>query len=282
MHHANVVGVDGSESAVTAVRWAANDAALHRAPLRLLSVGPEALPDAARAADEVNRQRWLDSATRLATEVAPEVQVRSELRRGDPRSVLVEESEQARRVIVGIRGLAERTGLPVGSIADAVAMHAACPVAVVRGRVPEAAARSPVLVGVDGSRVGECAVAAAFEEASVRRVPLVAVHVWTDVAIEPWFPVDDREWEEIDETERAVLAERLAGWQEKYPDVEVRRVVERDRPVRYLIEHAENAQLIVVGSRGRGGMTGMLLGSTSRALLYMAPCPVLIARSPRA
>ncbi|MDA3644287.1 universal stress protein [Saccharopolyspora indica] len=280
MHNANVVGVDGSESALAAVRWAASDAALHRVPLRLVSVGAGTLPDAARAADETDRHRWLDSATRLAIEIAPRAQVRPELRRGAPGSVLVEESGRARRVIVGIRGLAERTGLPVGSVAELVAMHAACPVAVVRGREPGPAEPSSILVGVDGSRVGEAAVATAFEEASARRVPLVAVHVWMDVAIDPWLPADDGEWEEINETERAVLAERLAGWQEKYPDVEVRRVVERDRPVRYLIEHAENAQLIVVGSRGRGGMTGMLLGSTSRALLHMAPCPVLIARSP--
>ncbi|GAA2797945.1 universal stress protein [Saccharopolyspora taberi] len=275
MRKANVVGVDGSDPAFDAVRWAADDAALHRVPLRLVSVGPESLPAAARAADESERSRWLSAAVRLA---APDCETSSELRRGVPSAVLVEESQQARRIVVGVRGHGERTGLPVGSTAEAVAVHARCPVAVVRGRV--AAPASPVLVGVDGSRVGEAAVGVAFEEASVRRAPLVAVHVWIDVEAEPWFGLDDRAWAEIDETERALLAERLAGWQEKYPDVAVRRVVERDRPVRYLVEHAENAQLVVVGSRGRGGMTGMLLGSTSRALLHVAPCPVLIARSP--
>jgi nucleotide-binding universal stress UspA family protein len=70
----------------------------------------------------------------------------------------------------------------------------------------------------------------------------------------------------------------MAGWQEKYPDVEVRRVVTRDRPVRCLLNHAVDAQLLVVGSRGRGGFSGMLLGSTSQALMYHAPCPLLVVR----
>ncbi|MFI0462957.1 universal stress protein [Saccharopolyspora sp. 5N102] len=280
MRKANIVGVDGSESALNAVRWAAADAALHRVPLRLISVGAESLPDKARVAEEVARRRWLAVAVRQVDEVAPEVETTSELRRGAPHAVLVEASAQGRRVIVGIRGLGEGGGMMVGSTAETVAMHAECPVVVVRARDVEPADPGPILVGVDGSRVGEAAVAAAFEEASVRHAPLVAVHVWMDVEVEPWLARDDdREWESIDEAERAVLAERLAGWREKYPDVEVHRVVERDRPVRYLVGHGREAQLIVVGSRGRGGMTGMLLGSTSRALLHMAPCPVLIARS---
>ncbi|MBB5158512.1 universal stress protein [Saccharopolyspora phatthalungensis] len=279
MRKAHIAGVDGSESALAAVRWAAVDAVLHRVPLRLICVGPDSLPDQIGAGDDTDRAGWLSTATQIATDAAPGVETISEFRRGVPHAVLVEESERARRVVVGIRGLGERTGLPVGSTAETVAMHARCPVVVVRGRAPEPAETSPIVVGVDGSRVSEAAVAEAFAEAAVRRVPLVAVHVWIDVGIEPWLPLDDdRDWASIDETERSVLAQRLAGWQEKYPDVEVRRVVERDRPVRYLQVHGEQAQLIVVGSRGRGGMTGMLLGSTSRALLHMAPCPVLIAR----
>ncbi|MDA3625156.1 universal stress protein [Saccharopolyspora sp. WRP15-2] len=268
MREANVVGVDGSDSALAAVQWAAVDSALHRVPLRLIhvesgSVGEDPLP----------------AACRVATGAA-DVEVIPELRRGVPQAVLVEESARARRVAVGIRGVGGRSGLPVGSTADAVAMRAECPVVVVRGPVPDPG--KPILLGVDGSRVGEAAVAVAFAEAAVRRVPLVAVHVWMDVEPAPWAAVDDRAWAVIAESEREVLAERLAGWQAEHPDVEVRRVVERNRPVRYLVEHAKAAQLIVVGSRGRGGMTGMLLGSTSRALLHIAPCPVLIARNPAA
>jgi nucleotide-binding universal stress UspA family protein len=279
MRAVNVVGVDGSEAAREAVRWAAIDACLHRVPLRLISVGPESLPEQARQVNKADRQRWLSAAEQVAGAVAPRVVRTSELRTGSAHAVLVAESERARRVVVGIRGLGERTGLMVGSTAESVAMLGRCPVVVVRGRVLGSVESGPIIVGVDGSRVGEPAVAAAFEEASIRRVPLVAVHVWMDIGIDPWFPIDDQDWQSIETAEREVLAERLAGWQEKYPDVEVRRVVERDRPVRYLVEHSKTAQLVVVGSRGRGAMTGMLLGSTSRALLYTARCPVLVARS---
>ncbi|GAA0527602.1 universal stress protein [Saccharopolyspora subtropica] len=280
MREADVVGVDGSDSAVGAVRWAARDAALHRVPLRLLAVRPDPLPASVPEADTNTWEDRLSAAARAAADAAPGIEVISEVRRGAPHGVLVDESERARRVVVGIRGAGERTGLPVGSTAEAVAVHARCPVVVVRGRPADPAA--PVLVGVDGSRVGEPAVTAAFEEASVRGVALVAVHVWIDVGPEPWQAVDeDAERAEIDQAARAVLAERLAGWQERHPDVEVHRVVERDRPVRSLVRHAADAQLVVVGSRGRGGMTGLLLGSTSRALLHMAPCPVLIARTPQ-
>lgn len=112
----------------------------------------------------------------------------------------------------------------------------------------------------------------------MRGAPLVAVHVWSDVAVDEWF-APGAGWEAIRVDEERVLAERLAGWEAKYPDVSVERVVARDRPVRFLVEHGARAQLIVVGSRGRGGITGMLIGSTSRALLHCAPCPVLVVRA---
>ncbi|MER7014465.1 universal stress protein [Saccharopolyspora sp. NPDC000359] len=270
MRRSNVVGVDGSASALAAVRWAAVDAALHRVPLRVVHVEPTS-----GGPGPAGRDDPLAAACQAAG--GTEVEVFPELHQGLPHEVLVEESARARRVVVGTRGVGERIGVAVGSTAEAVAMRAECPVVVVRGQEPEP--DRPVLLGVDGSAVGEAAVGVAFEEAAVRRVPLVAVHVWIDVELDPWVPTDDREWAEIEESEREVLAERLAGWREQHPDVPVRRVVERDRPVRYLVEHAKEAQLVVVGSRGRGGMTGMLLGSTSRALLHVAPCPVLVARN---
>ena len=86
------------------------------------------------------------------------------------------------------------------------------------------------------------------------------------------------DWDAVHEGERRLLAERLAGWQQEFPDVKVTRVVTRDRPVRSLLEAAHTAQLLVVGSRGRGGFSGMLLGSTSHALLHHSPCPVAVVR----
>jgi nucleotide-binding universal stress UspA family protein len=86
------------------------------------------------------------------------------------------------------------------------------------------------------------------------------------------------DWDAVEAREHEILAERLAGWQEKYPDVTVRRVVTGGRPARCLLDQAEGAQLLVVGSRGRGGFAGMLLGSTSRTLIHHAPCPLLVVR----
>jgi nucleotide-binding universal stress UspA family protein len=88
----------------------------------------------------------------------------------------------------------------------------------------------------------------------------------------------DIDWRPIEEQAAEVLAERLAGWQEKYPQVTVRRVIKRDRPSAALRVAARTAQLLVVGSRGRGGFAGLLLGSVSQALIHHAQCPVLVAR----
>ncbi|WP_406690231.1 universal stress protein [Saccharopolyspora sp. ID03-671] len=279
-----VVGIDGSEPALEAARWAAVDARAHRRPLRLVCAVPRA-PQLAEAGSEAivaERPGWLARAVTAARAAADGVEIEQELRHGSPGEVLLEESQRSQRLVVGARGLNEFTGvrLVLGSTAELVAMRSRCPVVV----VPESAGRGrprtgPIIVGVDGSKVGEPALAAAYEEASVRAAPLVAVHVWSDVATDGWFAAGSADWDLIRDDQERVLGERLAGWQEKYPDVAVERVVARDRPVRFLVEHGARAQLLVVGSRGRGGITGMLIGSTSRALLHCAPCPVLVVRA---
>jgi nucleotide-binding universal stress UspA family protein len=146
---------------------------------------------------------------------------------------------------------------------------------VARADVPD---DRPVVVGVDGSPTSEVALAFAYDEADRRGVALVAVHTWLDDMLEPTLAAMI-DWDAIETDERALLAERLAGWSEKHPDVEVRRLVTRDRPARVLVEESVGAQLVVVGSRGRGGVTGLLLGSVAHALLHHAHCPVAVARS---
>jgi len=283
-----VAGVDGSECGLQAVRWAAAEAARRHRPLRLVAahawpagglVGDPGLGVDPRAVLRDVVLGHLDTAAREAARVARDVEVERVEVTGFPETVLAAESRQAEIVVVGDRGLGGFTGLLVGSVAVALAAHAGCPLVVVRGAEPDRAAPlpDPVVVGVDGSPESEAALAFAFGAADLRRVPLVAVHAWWDLVVDPTMgPLVD--WAAVEADEHEVLAERLAGWAETYPDVPVRRLVVRDRPAHALVEESGRAQLVVVGSRGRGGLRGMLLGSVSQALLHHAHCPVAVVR----
>jgi nucleotide-binding universal stress UspA family protein len=132
-----------------------------------------------------------------------------------------------------------------------------------------------VLVGIDGSPASELATAIAFDEASWRGAELVALHAFNDADMSG---VPSMEWSALQSAATKTLAERLAGWQERYPDVTVRRLVVWDQPARHLLDKAQSAQLVVVGSHGRGGFAGMLLGSVSMAVVHTARVPVIVAR----
>ncbi|WP_158888104.1 universal stress protein [Amycolatopsis anabasis] len=284
-----VVGVDGSDRALHAVRWAALSAARHRAPLRLvhaaafpdLFVGA-AVPPPPGVKDLLRARGWklLREARRLAESVAT-VDLHTEVVPDLPAPYFVEASKSARMLVLGASGRGQFTGLLAGSITVNLAAHAHCPVVAVRGEGwEEARGDRPVVVGIDGSPASEPAIEYAFAEASARDVGLVAVHAWGDGDFASVFAEAELyfEWEPLGDSERRLLAERLAGWSEKYPDVPVERVVVRDRPRHELLTRSKSAQLVVVGSRGRGGFGGLLLGSTSQALLHRADCPVMIAR----
>lgn len=285
-----VVGVDGSTSSARGVRWAAAQAVAWGSPLRLVHANvwpwihrPEM---AGMAVDYEKAYRdaayeWLRQAAESAIAAAPGVEVETERIVSTAGQLLIEESQRARLVVVGSRGLGGFTGLLVGSTAVALAAHGHCPVAVVRGPDDEPPpASGPVVLGVDGSEAGEAAIAFAYEAASLRKAPLIAVHAWSDVSIPASFvPMPPTfEWPIVEDDEQRLLAQRLAGWQEKYPEVQVRRVVTEGRPAYSLLQAAVGAQLIVVGSRGRGGLRGLVLGSTSQKLLHHAPCPVVVVR----
>jgi nucleotide-binding universal stress UspA family protein len=180
-------------------------------------------------------------------------------------------------VVVGSRGLGGYAGLVVGSIAVAVATHGHCPVVVVRGADPQSEPRQegPVVVGVDGSATSRTAARFAFQAAALRNAPLVAVHAWSDLPVTTvWELTTD--WRTVQAQESAALDQWLADGRALCPDVHVEHVVVRDGPARLLLEHARDAQLVVVGSRGRGGFRGLLLGSTSQALIHHATCPVAV------
>lgn len=279
-----VVGIDGSDSALLAMRWAADEARRRKAPLRLVSsFGWSEGHDDSRPAHGHTYRELLLGQTRdrlaaagtVAQQADADLEVQQHVGIGHPIPVLGSEARHAQLMVVGDRGLGGFTGLMLGSVAVGLAAHADCPVVVVRGRDQvDPGSSLPVVVGVDGSPTSEAAVAFAFEAAAERRVPLVAVHTWwVDPVISPLL-----DWDSTTVDEGEVLAERLAGWSEQYPDVPVQRVVAHDKAADVLRELSGRAQLIVVGSRGRGGFGGLLLGSVSHALLHHAACPVAVVR----
>lgn len=282
-----VAGVDGSDSALDAARWAADEAARKGVPLRLVSVVQVPmtsgyLGDAGLSVDVLDglrteSQRILDQTRSELAARQPNVDITTAVQVGPPIPTLIEESGAARLVVVGSRGLGGFRGMLVGSTAVALASRGACPVAVIRGGGQPT---GPVVVGVDGSPASDAAVELAFEEASLRRAELVAVHTWLEHASDADLAIVESalNWDALTERGMESLAERLAGWAEKYPDVTVTRRVTRGRPIVNLLAAAADAQLLLVGSRGRGAFAGVILGSTSQALVYHAPCPLIVAR----
>ena len=285
-----VVGVDGSAFALAAAEWAADEAASRSAPLRIVhaNLWPTVRMPAGHYPIEFqqplleNSRRVLDVAVAAVQARHPEIAVEGELVTTTPVDLLVSESRKARLVVLGARGLGGFAELLAGSVAVGVSSHARCPVAVIRAATADAPlpTEGPVVVGVDGSPHSTPALRYAFDAASRLGTSLTALHTWTDLPVDaprgdPVWMVD---WERLQDDEQRVLAERLAAWQQDYPEVKVQRVVTRDRPVRSLLDAAGTARLVVVGSRGRGGFTGMMLGSTSHALIHHCPYPLVVAR----
>jgi nucleotide-binding universal stress UspA family protein len=292
MNRPVVVGIDGSDSALRAVRWAADEARCRKTALRLvyaveLLVGysPNLVDwNTLHTAMKDRGRLWLDNAREEAGRVAPDLQVDTVLEMASPVLALVQQSRDAALVVLGSRGLGGFSGLLVGSTAVELAGRAHAPMVVVRGKhAGEPASRGPVVVGVDGTPVSEPAIAFAFAQASQYGADLVAVHAWSDLIVEAGYVGGAAvlDFGPIEEQAAETLAERLAGWQEKYPDVRVVREVVRDRVTKALLRHGEQARLLVVGSRGRGGFRGLLLGSTSQHLLHHAACPVAVVRTAR-
>lgn len=286
-----VVGIDGSTSAVHAAVWAGAEAQRRARPLRLVQV--YALPQVSapiafgtheqiRAGLAERAEGWLAEARTAVLAEFPGLEIGTAAREWSPVTALVQESQHADLVILGSRGLGGFTGLLVGSTAVSVVAHARCPIVVVRGRMPQdpPPVAGPVIVGADGSSDSDAALAFACEEAQLRNTELTAVHTWSDILADGVLRPHPLEQNaaEIEQAERAKLADQVSGWQEKFPDLTIELDVTRGRPVRALLERGEQAQLIVVGCRGRGGFTGMLLGSTSQALIAHSPCPVAVVR----
>lgn len=281
-----VVGVDGSADARMAIDLAAWEADRRHATLRLVyGFQPVHVYGMVAVGYDLDRQ-LSDLKDMLTTESArvsrryPDLTVQTEVVRGVPASVLVDESAAAQLVVLGSRGFGGFASLLIGSVSAQVAAHAKAPVIVVRPPAVrgtrEIPGSGPVVVGVDGSTGSAAAVEFAFEEAAARGTGLIAIYAW---GIMPHDAGDDdprREQHLAD----ATLAEALAGWQDKYPDVPVRyRAIHSLVPVHTILDESGGAGLLVVGPRGRGGFAGLLLGSVGDGLVRHAPAPVAVVHA---
>lgn len=286
------VAVDGSESAAKAIAWAANAAAKRKTSVTLVSayhlpqfmyaegmVPPPELYEelAAEAQDKV------DAAYQAIKAFDENIEVKGYVYESSPIDLLLKVSQSAEMIVMGSRGRGGLSGLVLGSVSAAVVSHAHCPVVVVRAdsHVTEQNKYGPVLVGVDGSEVSRAALRRAFEEAQARGAVLQALHAWSDSAMSSsmvGLVQAHQQWEQAVNEEKQLLERELEPLRAEFPEVEVEALSECDNPVKLLVNKAQDAQLVVVGSRGRGGFTGMVLGSTSRALLQSVPCPLMVVR----
>jgi nucleotide-binding universal stress UspA family protein len=271
-----VVGVDGSVGSVLAVRWAAADAARRHRSLRLVHafnlpkrayppVGV-ALPVVCDAETRATAALLLTDAAAQARKVDPGLPITTTTSVQASVPALLAASKHADEVVVGNRGLGGFPTLLSGSTAQQLTAHAVCPVVIVR-LVGAAGGTNAgrVVVGIDGSHNADHALGFAFEQAAFRRAGLAAVHAC-------------QSHDDLCDDERRLLTGTLAGWHEKYPDVEVRLYTVLGRAGAALASASTGAALLVVGARGHGGFAGLLLGSVSQAAVEHSRCPVAVIR----
>ena len=290
-----LVGVDGSATSMHALDWAAAEARTHGLTLKL--VCSYALPSFTTAASLDGGYAALDDTAIQAgaKAVLAEARVRAEdhgvassetVVTGDAAAVLVEMSRTARMAVVGTRGRGGFADRLLGTVSSALPAHAYCPTVVVPSRSGAGESAEPlpvepirrIVVGVDGSPASDVALRHAIREAKAWGAQLTAVAgvpVGSGSGLLAWLPAAiDHEavLRDITEGLDVVIARATAD----NPGVEVKRHVLDGTGAELLTEFSTATDLIVVGSRGRGGFTGLLLGSTSQAVLHHSACPVMV------
>ncbi len=263
-HNSVVVGIDGSAASDAALEWAVEEATRRNLPLHLLSANGSASGTTQLLAtrSEQSRRTGLTVTVQATTE--------------SPAAALVELSSRADTVVLGSRGHGVLLGTLLGSVSTEVSAHAKCPVVVLGTHVHARRTLRGVVVGADSTVSSERALAYAFAQASARRVPLDVVHAWwttTPGGLSVSLLRDEQD------LQRLGVAESLAGWSEKYPDVKVSTHLPVGPPVLAILEQAKHAELLVVGRRDRGTARSIALGSVSHGVLEHAPCPVAVVRS---
>lgn len=284
-----VVGFDGSAASARAVEWAVGEARIRGVPLTVchawdvpaLPLTPAEVEPARQAA-----KRILERGIAVAAGChGPPVPLASRLLAGPAAPALVYAADRADVLVMGARGAGSCAWLGLGSVSSQLTTHAHCPVEVVRG---DGSWRGHgIVVGVDGSASSEGAVRFAFEEASLRGMPLTAVCSWwepmmpaipygTDALFNAHAVLDISEMRHDVKARAELVTDR---WRDKYPDVTFTSSVAKEPPRNAVLAAAGRAALLVVGARGLGGFPGMLLGSVSQAMVDHAPCPVAVIRS---
>lgn len=282
-----LVGYDGSPASETAAFWAATEAVRQHAVLRLVHVLALPMVSSPMGISTMLQLEPLRQAARNLLQetggrigaVYPDLSIEVVIEFGATAPALLQEATTAQLAVLGSRGLGEFHDLAAGSVSAHVATHASCPVVVVPPRW-ESETATGVVVGVDGSAISTAAVDFAFEQAEARNTTLTAVLAWHDpVRTGPGdlLPLV-YDLDALEQESAAVLAEAVAGHTTKYPDVRVEQELVRGHADDVLIDAGRSAELLVVGSRGRGAFRGLLLGSTSRSLVHYAPCPVAVVR----
>lgn len=279
-----LVGYDGSGAAGDAVRFAAEEARLRGLPLQVLTAWDAPTVDLGMGSGSVVDPHLAQAVEQRAAQVAAEGAGLAGLDAVTPTAVtgpaaaaLVEASRSADLVVVGSHGRHGMADLLLGGVSRQVAAHAACPVIVVRRPAPQF---ERVVVGIDGSLQAHRALDFAFEQASRRCWALRVVHAW-DVAV-IGFDADTSTYpqggilDDVRDAETRLGSEVLAGHVERYPDVEVEFAVSRGGAAKVLLDASRDADLLVTGSRGRGGFSALLLGSVSHKVIHHAQCNVAV------
>ncbi|MEV4115691.1 universal stress protein [Nonomuraea sp. NPDC049695] len=278
-----IVGVDGSVAARAAVQWAADDALRMKEPLRIVHAVDRSPYQVGRYSDvalpdvlQREGQRVLREAEALVHERQPSVEVATQEAEGAPAVVLREQAKDATEIVVGSRGLGGFAGALLGSVSTHVAGHARCPVVVVRGE--HRPVQGEVVVGVDDSPECEPALAYAFQQAKLRGSALRVLHAW-QLPVHAFAPEITYDMDEIRRAQHQVVRDRVAVFAADHPQVTIVEDVQSAHPVDALVDASERADLLVVGSHGRGALGSMLLGSVSRGVLHHARCPVAVVRA---
>ncbi|WP_306369759.1 universal stress protein [Nocardiopsis sp. CC223A] len=275
-----IAGVDGTSGARAALGWAIEAAARRRVQLRIVhGLGPETVVGAAtadrRAVAEVraSAHELLTESAEYARRARPDIEVITVLAVADAPAVLLEEARHGDVIAVGSRGLGSVRAIMLGSVGMRTSANAPCPVVVVPDTEPRGY-RGRVVVGVDGSSSSRRALRFALEEALTTDASVVLVHALGDDAPAEDEAIDDEVLDrQSEEVVGGVLAEVI---DERTEHLDISAVRLRADPVRALLETGADADMIVVGSRGRGGVRGLVLGSVSQGVLHHARTPVAV------